>query len=185
MKSAAIGGLAAAFLLVFGLTVIAWGEGTPPTPAPGATPKEAKKVDKAEKAAAPVKEQIAFAEKALQLAQEEAAKPDKTSDVKRIENLKLAAVKAYVAAAMAAKNGAGSLKPDERQGFLDQYFKPNVEKAITVLLEVAETAKANKRYLEAVNFYKQVQQIDPQNQAAADGIKAVMGAVKGGGKKGK
>jgi len=183
MKSAAIGGLAAAFLLVFGLTVIAWGEETPPTPAPGATPKEAKKVDKSEKAAAPVKEQVAIAEKALQLAQEEAAKPDKTADPKKIESLKLAAVKAYIAAAMAAVRGAATLKSDEKQAFLDQYDKPNREKAITILLGVAEAAKAKKRYPEAINFYKQVQQIDPQNQAAADGIKVVQDIVKSGGKK--
>jgi tetratricopeptide (TPR) repeat protein len=182
MKSAVIGCLAAAFLLTFGLTITAWGGETPGAPAPGTTPKADPKVDKAEKAAALIKEQMAKAEKLLQQASDEMAKPDGKRDAKKADGLKVAAANMYVAAALAANRAAATLKEDEKQAFLDQYDKPNRDKAIGIFLELADAAKANRRWQEATGYYNKVLQIDPKNQAAVDGIKAVQTEMKTGDK---
>ena len=178
MKSAVIGCLAAAFLLTFGLTITAWGEETPAGPVPGATPKAEPKVDKAEKAAAPIKEQMAKAEKLLQQASDEMAKPDGKRDAKKADSLKVAAANTYVAAAMAAHRAAATLKEDEKQAFLALYDTPNREKAIGIFLGLADAAKSNRRWQEATGYYKQVLLIDPKNTAAAEGIKAVQTEMK-------
>jgi len=111
------------------------------------------------------------------------AKPDGKRDAKKADMLKSNAAKAYIAAALAAVRGAATLKADEKQPFLDQYDKPNREKAIGILLDLADAAKSKKRSQEAITLYKQVLQIDPKNQAATDGIKAVQDSMKGGGPK--
>jgi hypothetical protein len=184
MKSAVTGGLAVAFLLAFGLAAVAWGEdATPAAPAPTPPKAEKKVVDKSEIAAAAVKNQVAMAEKLMQQVSEEMTKPDGKRDAKKVDGLKLKAANTYVAAAFAAIRGAATLKADEKQTFLDQYDKPNRDKAISILLDLADAAKSKKRNQEATNLYKQVLQIDPKNQAAADGIKAVQDSVKGGGPK--
>ena len=169
MKSAVVGGLAVAFLLAFGMAAVAWGADAPPAPP---------KVDKAEKLAAPIKAQMAMAEKLLQQASEEMAKPDGKRDARKADGLKAKAASTYVAAALMAVRSAAALAADEKQTFLDTYDKPNREKAISILLELADAAKANRRWQEATNYYKQVLAIDPKNQAAADGIKAVQEGMK-------
>jgi tetratricopeptide (TPR) repeat protein len=181
MKFVVIGGMAIAFLLASGLVVTARSEETPAKPADGA-PKDEKKVDKTEKAAAAVKEQVAAAEKWLKQAEEELAKPENKRDAKKADTFKANASKAYVAAAMTAIRGAATLKGDEKQAFLDQYDKPNREKAIGILLELADAAKSKRRWQEATNYYTEALKIDPKNQAAADGIKAVQTEMKSGDK---
>ena len=183
MKSAVTGGLAVAFLLAFGLAAVAWGEDAPAAPAPTPPKAEKKAVDKSEIAAAAVKNQVAMAEKLMQQASEEMAKPDGKRDAKKVDGLKLKAANTYVAAALAAVRGAATLKADEKQTFLDQYDKPNRAEAIKILLDLAGAAKDKKRNQEATNLYKQVLQIEPGNQTATDGIKAVQDSVKGGGPK--
>ena len=183
MKSAVTGGLAVAFLLAFGMAAVAWGEDAPAAPAPTPPKEEKKVVDKSEIAAAAVKNQVAIAEKLMQQVSEEMAKPDGKRDAKKVDGLKLKAADTYVVAALAAVRGAATLKPDEKQPFLDLYDKPNREKAIGILLELADAAKSKKRNQEATTLYKRVLQIDPKNQAATDGIKAVQDALKGGGPK--
>jgi tetratricopeptide (TPR) repeat protein len=178
MKSAVVGGLAAAFLLAFGLAAVAWGEEAPAAPAPTPPKDEKKVVDKAEKAAAPIKAQMAMADKLLQQASEEMAKPAGKGDARKAEGLKAKAAATYVAAALAANRAAAALKADEKQTFLDTYDKPNREKAISIYLELAGVAKDNRRWQEATNYYKQVLLIDPKNQAAADGIKAVQDGMR-------
>jgi tetratricopeptide (TPR) repeat protein len=183
MKLAIVGGLVG--VLALGLAAMAWGGETPSTPAPGApvpgTP--APKEDKTDKAAAGVKEQVALAEKLLKQCEEETAKPENKQDAKKIVNLKTSAAKAYLAAAMQAKRGAALFsKADEKQAFLDQYEKPNRDKAISILLELAEAAKAKKHYQEAIALYKEVLQIDPKNSAAESGLKATLEEIKAGNK---
>ncbi|MCX5682496.1 MAG: hypothetical protein NT049_02275, partial [Planctomycetota bacterium] len=85
---------------------------------------------------------------------------------------------AYVAAAMAAVHGAAALKADEKTTFLAQYDTPNREKAIGIFLELAATAKSNRKWQEATGYYNKVLQIDPKNTVAADGIKAVQTEMK-------
>ena len=189
MKLTVIGCLAAAFLLVFGLAAITWGADTPGAPAGGTkgAAKEPKKpVDRTETLVAAIKEQVAFAEKLVQQAEEEMAKPDKQKNVKRAETLKTNAAKAYLAAALNAyRNSVMFSKEDEKQAFLDQYDKPNREKAIALFLELADSARKQKRYSEAVTLYKEVLQIDPQNKAAADGAKAAQDPGGGRGNRGR
>ncbi|MCX5677452.1 MAG: hypothetical protein NTX87_20925 [Planctomycetota bacterium] len=187
MKSTVIGCLAAAFLLVFGLAAITWGEETPGAPAGGtkAAAKEPKKaVDKTEKVVAAIKEQVAWAEKLVQQAAEEMAKPDKQRDAKKAYALKTNAAKTYLAAALNAFNSAPTLfsKEEEKQVFLAQYDMPNREKAIALFLELAAAAQKEKRYPDAIALYKDVLQIDPKNTTATEGIKKAQDP--GGGKRG-
>jgi tetratricopeptide (TPR) repeat protein len=188
MKSAIVGGLVG--LLSLGLVAAVWGgEGlsqppgatTPPTGAaePGTTTP---KPDKAEKAAAAVKEQVAVAENWIKQYDEEMAKPEKKRDAKKLTTFKLNAAKAYMAAAMQAKQGAAALPKDEKQAFLDQYEKLNREKAISILLELADAARAKKDYRDAVTYYKDVLQVDPGNTTAEAGLKATLEEMKTGAK---
>jgi tetratricopeptide (TPR) repeat protein len=170
MKSAVIGVLAAAFLLTFGLAIAAWAEETPKA--------DPKVVDKSEKAAAPIKAQMAVAEKLLQQSSEEMAKPDGKRDFKKADGFKASAGNTYIAAALAAVRAAAALKDAEKQAFLDLYDKPNREKAISIFLELGDAAKATRKWQEATGYYNKVLQIDPKNEAAATGIKAVKEGMK-------
>jgi len=180
MKSAMVACSVVAFALCF--AVSAWGADA----APAATP--AVQGDKAP--AAPVKNiakdraiedvnaQVAIAEKIMKTYDEEMAKPEDKRDAKKALSLKLNAALAYFRAAQKAKVFSPRVKDDEKQAFLDQYDKPNREKAISLLLELADVAKDKKAYQDALSLYKQVLSIDPKNASAEAGIKAITEEMK-------
>ena len=187
MKLTVIGCLAAAFLFAFGLAAITQGEETPGAPAGGTkgAAKEPKKpVDKTEALVTAIKEQVARAEKLVQQATEEAAKNTPVA-LKNAETLKLNAAKLYVAIAVHAFQSAAMFtKENEKQTFLDQYDKPNREKAIGLFLELADSFKKQKRSSEAVNLYKEVLKIDPKNDAATKGVQSAQDPGGGRGRRG-
>jgi len=179
-------------VLVLCLSACAWGEEvnadkagaaatpatTATTPADGTAEKPAVKSPTLDKIVADIAAQVAASEKMLKSYEEEMAKPEDKRDVKKAQALKANAAAGYYRAAMKAKGFSIRLKDDEKQSFLDQYDKPNREKAVSLLLELADAAKGKKSYQEALSLYKQVLNIDPKNAAAEAGIKAVLEELK-------
>jgi tetratricopeptide (TPR) repeat protein len=179
-------------VLVLCLSACAWGEevntdkagaAAPPattatTPAAGTTEKPAVKNLALDRTIADIAAQVAASEKLLKSCEEEMAKPEDKRDVKKAQNLKVNAALGYYRAAAKAKGFSLRLKDDEKQSFLDQYDKPNREKAVSLLLELADAAKGKKSYQEALSLYKQVLGIEPKNAAAEAGIKAITEELK-------
>lgn len=154
-------------------------EASPPAPA-GATAAPAVETPSAaaakttlEKVAAEIDAQVATAEKLVKLFNEEMAKPEDKRDPRRINGLKLNAAQAYLRAAQKAKYNAPRFKDDARQSFLDQYEKPNREKAIALLQELADAAMQKKDYRNALALYNNILGIDPKNAAATEAIKKI------------
>jgi len=137
------------------------------TDATGLDPKIAKAVK-------PVEDQIAQAEKVMKLYNDEMAKPDDKRNVGTANGYKMSAARFYLAAALKAKNvGAQFSKAEDKQTILDQFEKPNREKAVQLFLELADAAHQKKDLNSAVSLYKQVLTIDPQNAAATAGLKQI------------
>jgi len=154
-------------------------EASPPAPA-GATAAPAVETPTAaaakttlEKVAAEIDAQVAAAEKLVKLFNEEMAKPEDKRDPRRINGLKLNAAQAYLRAAQKAKYNAPRFKDDARQSFLDQYEKPNREKAIALLQELADAAMQKKDYRNALALYNDILRLDPKNAAATEAIKKI------------
>ncbi|MCX5685486.1 MAG: hypothetical protein NT049_17660 [Planctomycetota bacterium] len=173
--------LTASLVAVLAMCLVgnAWAEGggvkaaTPAvTPAAPDADKPIKNVA-LDKVVADVGVQVAQAEKLLKLADDEMAKPEDKRDLKKIKQLKINAALAYFQAAQKAKGFSVRLKEDERPSFLDQYDKPNREKSVSILLELAEAAQKKKDYREAQSLYQEVLQIDPRNATAEAGLKAL------------
>lgn len=142
--------------------------GTPPADGAGgapagsapATPATDVKMDKA---AAPVKEMLAQVERTQKLLDIETGKPAEKQDAKRIHGLKETIARLYLNASQRAKFQSNSFKADAKQAFLDQYEKPNREKAVSILLELANDALQKKDYRGAEALAKQVLACDPKN----------------------
>jgi hypothetical protein len=138
---------------------------TPATPAA--------KESRLEKATADVKAQVAVAEKLMKLYEDEMAKPEDKRDTKKAQGMKFNVAQAYLRAAGKAKGGTVLIKTDEKQSFLDEYEKPNREKAIGILLEMASDAKAKSDLKTARALYMEVLKVDAKNQTALDALKAI------------
>jgi tetratricopeptide (TPR) repeat protein len=187
-----VGAVVGVLALVLAATV--WAEGTVPwqpgaasTPAAPTeatmtvteTPPAPAVNPKFEKMATPVKEMVTQAEKLLKQAEDEMAKPEDKRDAKKALAMKTNAARLYLNAAQKAKMGSALLtKADEKQAFLDQYEKPNRDKAVSMILELADAARAKKDYTQAVSLYKQVLTIDPKNSTAEAAIKAIAEEMK-------
>jgi len=182
MKSVMTASLVAVLALC--LAAGAWAEDTvnanAATPAVGGDKPAAAPIKNValDKTVADVGAQVTQAEKLLKLAEEELAKPEDKRDAKKAQQLKMNAALAYLRAAQKAKGFSVRLKEDERPAFLDQYDKPNREKAVSLLLELADAAKAKKAYTDALALYKEVLGMDPKNASATEGIKAVLEEMK-------
>jgi len=140
------------------------------TPAGGADPA------KLEKAAAPVKDILAQVAKVEKLLEEEQAKPEGKGDVKKIHGFKESIARLYLSAAQKAKAQAQSAilpKAEDKQAFLDQYQKPNRDKAIALLLELANEALGKKDYRNAETLARQILMLDPKNAEAEALIKRI------------
>jgi tetratricopeptide (TPR) repeat protein len=168
-------------VLVLCLSACAWGEevnADKAGAADGAAEKAVVKNPALDKIVADIAAQVAASEKLLKSCEEEMAKPEDKRDVKKAQGLKARAAAGYYGAAMKAKGFSVRLKDDEKQSFMEQYDKPNREKAVSLLLGLADAAKEKKSYQEALSLYKQVLNIDPKNAAAEAGIKAITEELK-------
>lgn len=157
-----------------------------PGAAPGVPPVAAPK-NILERAAEEVKTQVAAAEKLLKLSEEEMAKPENRRDARRASALKLNAAQTYLRAAQKAKSYTPRLKEEDRQAFLSEYERPNREKAVALLLELAKAAMDKNDLRTALALYGEVLKIDPGNataQAAAKKLTEEIKTAKSGGSTG-
>ena len=187
MKRVTHGGLAVALGLALAAVVMAeeaavpWktgdapktdGAAAPGAPAPGGTiPAEGTTPAggasaKVEKAAAPVKKILAQVEVAQKQIDEETAKPAEKQNAQKLRGLKETIARTYLTAAQTAKAQSGVFKGDEKQAFLDQYDKPNREKAISLILELARESEMKRDYRNAEALAKQALSLDPNNADA-------------------
>jgi hypothetical protein len=190
MKSVMHAGLV--LVLVLGLAgiasaqVVPWKASDPPkadapaAAAPAAdagaatgTPADAAADPKLEKAAIPVKEVLAQIAKAQKVLDDESAKPADKQDPKRVRSMTEAIARLYLNASQKAKAQSSSFKADEKQAFLDQYDKPNRDKGIGILLELANDSLAKKDYRNAESGAKQVLALDPKNAEAEALLKKI------------
>jgi len=146
------------------------GAGGAPASSASATPATDVKVDKA---AAPVKEMLIQVEKTQKLLDAETGKPAEKQDAKRIHGLKETIARLYLNASQKAKFQSASFKGDAKQAFLDQYEKPNREKAVSILLELANDALQKKDYRSAEALARQVLACDPKNADAEALVKRI------------
>jgi len=177
MKSIMHGSLA--LVLVLGIAGIAMAEASA---APGAAvvapagdaAGTAAPVDaKTEKASAPVKKILTQIETVQKQCDEEAAKPTDKQDPKKVRSMKEAIARLYLTAAQTAKTQSATFKGDEKQAFLDQFDKPNREKSISLLLELANDSLTKKDYRNATSLAKQVLALDPKNAEAEALLKKI------------
>ncbi|MCX5682733.1 MAG: hypothetical protein NT049_03510 [Planctomycetota bacterium] len=186
MKSVIHGVLALVVVLGFAGMALAedavpWKAGDPPkadapaaTGAPAAGETPALSADaKTEKAAAAVKAILAKIEAAQKVGTDEAAKPADKQNAKKISGSKEIVARLYLTASQTAKMQSSSFAADQKQPFLDQYDKPNREKAIAGFLELANDSLLKKDYNNAESLAKQVLKIDPKNAEAEALLKKI------------
>jgi hypothetical protein len=150
--------------------------GAPAAAAEGVTPAGGADPAKLEKAGVPVKDILAQVAKVQKLLDDELAKPDAKRDAKKIPNLKESIARLYLSAAQKAKVQSQSAiftKAEDKQAFLDQYEKPNRDKAIALLFELANDALAKKDYRGAETLARQILILDPKNAEAEAFIKKI------------
>ena len=119
----------------------------------------------------PIEDAIASAEKELELVKKDSDKPKEKPGT--IAGMKVKAADFYLSASNKAKTAATRLPKDKdaaKTTLADQYEKPNKQKAIDLLLEVAKEAMDKKDYATAVALYKRVLAIDPDNATAKDAL---------------
>jgi hypothetical protein len=200
MKTAVHGGLILA--LALGLTSFALAQAVPwktddpdktdalavpgadaATGAAGAAPA-AGADSKMEKAAAPVKKVLAQADAFQKQIETELAMPDDKKNPAKIRTAKESIVRLYMSAALTAKAQSSSLKGDEKQAFMDQYEKPNRDKAIDLMLELATDSLNKQDYRSAESITKQVLGIDPRSGQAEALLKRITDEKKAAAKAG-
>lgn len=119
----------------------------------------------------PIEDAVASAEKELELVKKEADKPQEKPGT--VAGMKVKAADFYLNAANKAKTAATRLPKDKdaaKTTLADQYEKPNKQKAIDLLLEVAKEAMDRKDYSTAVALYKRVLVVEPDNAIAKDAL---------------
>jgi tetratricopeptide (TPR) repeat protein len=120
-----------------------------------------------------IDDKVALAEKMLQAAKDELAKPEGKADLKNADGYKIRAYGFYIGAMLEARKAAASAKKDDKAAISEQFEKPNKEKAIEILLALGDATAAKKDIKSAVAYYRQVLSIDPENVTAKDKLKAL------------
>jgi len=124
-------------------------------------------------------DKIAMAEKMLQTYKAEMDKPEGKRDAKKADGFRIRACDFYRQAAFDAKAAAAQTKKEEQKAAItEQFEKPNKQKAIGILLELASTAAERKDIRSAVGFYREVLKLDPENISAKEGLQRLEAQVK-------
>jgi tetratricopeptide (TPR) repeat protein len=127
----------------------------------------------------PIEEQIAQVAKIQALYDKEMAKPEKSRNLQLLDGYKTSMARAYLAGSLKAKAAAAQFAKDEDKKLLaDTYEKPLRDKALAIILELADAALAKKDYRNATSLYQQCLQIDKDCQAATDALKQIQEAMK-------
>jgi len=189
-------------VFTLGVASVAWGQAAAapaadadkaktdaPAAAPAgdaAAPAVKANANKMEAGAKSVKDLVAKAEQTLELVNKEKEKPAEKQDAKKISQGKMMAARMYINAAQKAAGFARSLKGDDKDSFISQYDKPNREKGIALLFELAQAAEQKKDFRTAVLLYQEILRDDPKNAEAEAALKRLAEeqkaiASKGGG----
>jgi len=153
--------------------------GTPAVTAAAPAVETPAKQTRVERAAADVKVQVDLAEKAMKAAADEMAKPADKQNLKAVQNYKMNAAAVYYRASTLAKRRAADFaKTDDKEGFLAENEKPNLDKAVSILLELAQEARTKKDFKTAQGLYTQVLQWDPSNAIAKAGLEGLQKDMK-------
>lgn len=126
-----------------------------------------------------MEDKIAMAEKMLQAAKAELDKPEGKADLKKADGFRLRASQFFLGASLEAKTAAAATrKEDQKAAIAEQFEKPNKQKAIGILLELAAAAHEKKDIRTAVGLYKEVLKIDPENVTAKEKLEAIQEELK-------
>jgi hypothetical protein len=121
----------------------------------------------------PIEQRVAMAEKVMEAYNKESEKPADKQNPKTMSDMKLKAAGLYAGAATQAKRAVSNL-PKDKQGLAGtistQFEKPNSEKAVGLLLELASAARDKGDLRGALGLYKQVLLVDPTNETAKTAI---------------
>jgi tetratricopeptide (TPR) repeat protein len=127
----------------------------------------------------PIEDQIAQVAKVQALYDKEMTKPEASRNKQSLDGWKSTIGRLYLGGALKAKAAEAQFKDDaDKKLIADTYEMPLREKALAIVLEQADAALAKKDYNNAKSLYNQALQIDPNCQAAKDGLKAVQDALK-------
>ena len=139
---------------------------------PGVDPKVAEAVK-------PTLEVMTLGAKALELYDEEMAKPDKTRNAAQAITFKHSAARFYLSAMQKAKAAEAQFKnAADIQFIADRFENPCREKAAVLLLDLAVDARQKNDLRGALGFYKQVQQLQPANETAKSAIQEIEAILK-------
>ncbi len=120
----------------------------------------------------PIEAKIALAKKAMEPYEKEMEKPPDKRRPELLKRCKVRAAQMYMGAALAAKRARLSLSKTAHQAFFaETYEKPNRQKAVDLLLELALQARSEGNLREAVFLYRQVLAADPENAEAKTAMK--------------
>jgi tetratricopeptide (TPR) repeat protein len=121
-----------------------------------------------------IDDKVAMAEKMLQAAKEELAKPEGKANLKNADGYKIRAYGFYIGAMLEARKAAASArKKEDKAAITEQFEKPNKEKAIEILLGLAGAAADKKDFRTAAQYYNEVLKLDPDNVTAKEKLKAL------------
>ena len=124
--------------------------------------------------AKPIEAKVAEADRALALINKENEKPAEKRNAAAIISLKERQASFYLGAALAARLGTAQVaKPELKAAVLDQFEKPNKQKAIDLWNELAVAAAEKKDFAKAEAYCKRILAIDPENQPAKDALAAI------------
>lgn len=122
----------------------------------------------------PIEDKVALAEKAMENYNKTKEKLGDKAKPGELNNIKEAAINMYLGASLAAKQAAGRTKKDTVKAALaEQFEKPNKQKAVDMMMEMATEALAKmpKDFKLAAGLYKKVVAVDPQNEAVKEAMK--------------
>ena len=120
---------------------------------------------------APIEAKLKMVTKTMEAYEKEMQKPiDKRSE-RVLLGCKQRAATFYIGAAMAAKQAASRNRDQAvKAGIIEQFQKPNEQKAIDIYLELAMKAQDAGDIRTAVGFYKRILSVDRENSQAKDAL---------------
>jgi hypothetical protein len=127
-----------------------------------------------ERIARPVEAKLAEARMAVELIRLENEKPADKRNQDTIISLKEREAGFYTAAALAAREGVAQVTPpDLKAAIVAEFEKPNKQKAVEILGELAAISANQKDFRRASALYRRILAIDPENESAKRALKLV------------
>jgi hypothetical protein len=132
-----------------------------------------------ERIVTPINAKVAEARTAIELIKKENEKPADKRNPAAIISLMERESSFYIAAALAARQGAAQVNlPEQKAAIIEQFEKPNRQRAVGILSEIASIAAQQRDFNRAAALYKRILAVDPEDQAAKDALKVVLEEAK-------